>query len=156
MRIITIRSKIAQVRKFFRSPAQVDVDGSSEFQNQGQWCVVSIRLPVLVFMVTVALLTAGGHASAGWITIRNDTKQELAVQEVTVVGGKPQFGKVVKLLPGESIRELKAAPGSKSVIVAEVAKPNTVIARGTLEWKKDDLVFSIRTDMKLTTIALSK
>lgn len=117
---------------------------------------MSIRLPVLVFLTAVALATTGGPAMAGWITIRNDTKQELAIQEVTLVGGKPQFGKTVKLLPGEAIRELKTTPGSKSVIVAEVAKPNIVIARGTLEWKKDDLVFSIRSDMKVTTIAISK
>jgi hypothetical protein len=106
--------------------------------------------------VVFAMIIAAGPACAGWITIRNDTKAEISVQEAIVVNGRVKLGKAVKLLPGESLKEHRANAGSKTVVVAEATKPLAAIARGTLEWKKDDITFSIKSDATGTTISAVK
>jgi hypothetical protein len=80
----------------------------------------------------------------------------LIVQEAIVVNGRVKLGKPVKLLPGESIKEHRANPGSKAIVVAEAAKPLAAIARSTLEWKKDDITYVIKSEATGTTITAGK
>ena len=105
-------------------------------------------------IVLFALASLGAsQARAGWITIRNDTKQTLVVQEVTTVNGKVKAGKAIKLLPGESVRENRANPGSKDIVVYDPAQPNAPLLRGKIEWGKDDTVFSLTTEKKSIALA---
>jgi hypothetical protein len=96
----------------------------------------------LILLIGFASLGAA-QARAGWITIRNDTKQTLVVQDVTTVNGKVKAGKAIKLLPGESVRENRSKP----------ARPNTPLLRGKVEWGQDDTVFSLTPEK--TSIALA-
>ena len=104
---------------------------------------------------TLAILAvACGPVWAGWITIRNDTTQELVVQDVFVVNGKVKTGKAVKLLPGESVREFQPKAGSRLMHIYEAAKLKTPLAKSTLEWEKDDVTFSIQTEKNVTNVAI--
>jgi hypothetical protein len=106
----------------------------------------------LILLIGFASLGAA-QARAGWITIRNDTKQTLVVQDVTTVNGKVKAGKAIKLLPGESVRENRSKPGSKSIVVYDPARPNTPLLRGKVEWGQDDTVFSLTPEKTSITLA---
>jgi hypothetical protein len=104
-------------------------------------------------MVMLASVSMTGRVFAGWITIKNDTKQELAIQELVIVNGKPKVGKAIKLLPGESLREFHQVSGSKTVILTDPTQPNVQLAKGTIEWKKEDIAFSIQKNEKSVVVA---
>lgn len=93
-------------------------------------------------------------ARAGWITIRNDTKQTLVVQDVTTVNGKVRAGKSIKLLPGESVREYRSTPGSKSIVVYDPALPKSPLLRSKIEWDKGDATFSLSPEKKSIALAV--
>jgi hypothetical protein len=108
------------------------------------------RLIAVVF--TLASLGAS-QACAGWITIRNDTKQTVVVQEVTTVNGKTRAGKSIKLLPGESVREYRSNPGSKSIVVYDPDQPKSPLLRSKIKWDKDDATFSLSPEEKAIALA---
>lgn len=110
-----------------------------------------LRFFVFAFVAFTSL--GASQARAGWITIRNDTKQTLVVQEVTTVNGKTKPGKAIKLLPGESVRENKSKAGSKSIVVYDPAQPDTPLLRGKIEWGKDDTTFSLSPEKKSIALA---
>lgn len=112
----------------------------------------TLRLFVFAFIALASL--GASQARAGWITIRNDTKQTLVVQEVTIVNGKTRAGKAIKLLPGESVRENRSKAGSKSIVVYDPAQPDTPLLRGKIEWGKDDATFSLSPEKKSIAIAM--
>jgi hypothetical protein len=93
------------------------------------------------------------QARAGWITIRNDTKQTLVVQEVKTVNGKTKAGKSIKLLPGEAVREYRSNPGTKSIVVYDPAQPQSPLLRSKIDWGKDDSTFSLSPEMKSIALA---
>jgi hypothetical protein len=108
------------------------------------------------FSAVVIVLMAGDSVRAAWLTLRNDTKQELAYCDVKMVNGKAVLGRPVKLLPGECVKENKTAAGSMTIAIIDPAKPKTILAQGTMEWKKDDIVYTIKSDTTGTTIAAAK
>ena len=60
----------------------------------------------IVWIALVALgMVSGGDsaANASWLTIRNDTRQPVVVQETSNVNGRVKRGKPATLLPGESL-----------------------------------------------------
>ncbi|MFO0936451.1 MAG: hypothetical protein U0798_08080 [Gemmataceae bacterium] len=71
-----------------------------------------------------------------------------------IVSRKIKTGKAVKLLPGESVREFQAKPGSRLMHIYEAVKLKTPVAKSTLEWEKDDITFSIQTEKNVTNVAI--
>jgi len=63
------------------------------------------------------------------------------------------MGKRIKLLPGESVRENQTKAGTKMLFVFDPPNTKTPIAKGKLEWKSDDVTYSIQTEKNTTNIA---
>jgi hypothetical protein len=99
-----------------------------------------IKHTILTAVVFAAL---AGPASAGWITIKNDTDKVVVIQEVRVMNGKTVKGKVYRLTPGEVLKEFQTGPGEKTVLVSE--KDGTPV-KAKLTWGKDDAAFSVSKD----------
>jgi hypothetical protein len=66
---------------------------------------------VTIMLVMLVLQT---QASAGWLTVKNDTKSTIILEEVTE-GPIVKRGKTIRLLPGEVYREFSLNPGEKKV-----------------------------------------
>jgi hypothetical protein len=107
-------------------------------------------------LVAVALIACTGNADAGWVTIKNDTTKTLVLQETVTVDGKVKYGTAVRLLPGETVREFRATPAVKTVVVCDCAKPGVAIFRGDLNCTEDSQTFSITHDGKTTTLKAAK
>ncbi len=105
------------------------------------------------WILTLGLLPSG-TACAAWITIRNETTQELVIQEYVIVNGKAKPGKSIKLLPGESIRENRVKAGTKTVMIFDPANLKTPLAKGKVEWGTDDVTFAIQSEKNATMIAV--
>ena len=113
-----------------------------------------VRFPVRILAILATVAVAAGPSWAGWITIRNDTTQELVIQDVVMVNGKAKAGKSIKLLPDESVRENQTKAGGKTLYVYDAANTKTILARGKLEWATDDVTYSIQTVKNATTVAV--
>ena len=114
----------------------------------------SVRLPLRILAILATATVVAGPSWAGWITIRNDTTQELVIQDVVMVNGKAKAGKSIKLLPGESVRENQTKAGSKSILVYDSANTKKSLAIGKLEWATDDVTYSIQTEKNATAVAV--
>lgn len=94
--------------------------------------------------VPFALLFAGLPASAGWITIKNETTQTIVIQETIVVNGATRRCKPVKLVPGEVFREYQATAGQKTIQVLESGLLlNRPLCQGELKWQEADTCYSV-------------
>lgn len=109
---------------------------------------------VRIVSVAIAVALTGNPAAAAWLTIRNDTKQELVIQNVVLVNGQPKPGRAVKLLPGESIRENQLSPGSRGIRVFNPANLVTPLLVGTLKWDREDVTISLTPDQKSVALAV--
>ena len=100
------------------------------------------RLSAFALAATAALALAGA-ADAGWVTIKNDTKTTVTVQEFAIVNGKKVTGKPTKLQPGESFREFQNTAGIKNYDI--LASPNAAqpLWSDMLNCKGDSQTFSI-------------
>lgn len=107
-------------------------------------------------LAAVALLASAGAADAGWVTIKNDTTKTLVLQETVTIDGKVKLGTAVRLLPGETVREFRATPAVKTVVVCDCAKAGVALFRGDLNITDDTQTFSITTDGKTTTVKAVK
>lgn len=106
----------------------------------------SARRNLVAFVAAVLVTVAGtGAASAGWVTIKNDTNKAIVVQEVMVVNGKLVRGKPTKLLAGESFKEFQNTAGDKNYEVFDASNPNTSVWMGKLNCKSDSQSFSVTT-----------
>lgn len=100
----------------------------------------------LLTLALVGLLLTTAPASAGWITISNDTNQTLIVQESVTVNGQVRKCKPLKLAPGETVREFRQAGGTKTLTISEPGLLGRQLFSGDLTWK-DDTAFSVHKDM---------
>jgi hypothetical protein len=103
------------------------------------------HLRILLLTAIVAGLGAEA-AKAGWITVKNDTKQVIVIQEVGGPLNRPIRGKCIKLQPGETYREFQLLAGSKNVVIYDSEVPNVPLIQDKLTWVKDDAKFEIQPD----------
>jgi hypothetical protein len=94
-------------------------------------------------VVVALILACAGSADASWMTIRNDTKQTVVVQETTLVNGQVRRGKPITLLPGESFREFLAGPTVKKIDVLDIQNANRPLWSGSLNCKDEAQTYSI-------------
>ncbi len=90
-----------------------------------------------VVLVTLAL----GPASAGWVSVKNDTPRTILVKETAE--GLFRRGKVVRLLPGEVYREYQAKPGCKAVEVFDAKCVTKAVHAGKLVWQAADVTWTV-------------
>ena len=112
------------------------------------------RTPRFALAVTllVALFGTADAARAGWITVTNDTKQVIVVQETSGPLNRPVKGKCVKLQPGETYREYSLLGGTRNVVLFDAAAPNTPLSNDTMTWDKADAAFAVKSDGKKTAL----
>jgi hypothetical protein len=91
----------------------------------------------------VALLLPAA-APAGWLSIRNDTKGSLVVQEVVVVNRTPRPGKLRQLYAGEVALENIAGPGVRRFLVFDPRQPAVPLYRAEIMCTGDDQFFSLQ------------
>jgi hypothetical protein len=108
-------------------------------------------LPLLSTWLPAALAVIGlilghaGAASAAWLTVRNDTRQSVVVQETVVVNGQVKRGKPATLLPGESLREYVPAPTAKRIEVLDSRNPRQLLWSGNLSCAGETQAYSVAT-----------
>jgi hypothetical protein len=111
------------------------------------------HLPIRhLIVVAVALLGLGSTAHAGWITVTNDTKQTIVIQETSGPLHRPLKGKCIKLQPGESHREFSLFGGTRDVVIYDADAPNTPLVTDTMEWDKNDIAFTVKLDGKKVSL----
>lgn len=106
----------------------------------------------LLLLACVGFALTPGAATAGWITISNDTNQTLVVQESVTVNGQVRKCKPLKLAPGETIREFRQTGGTKTLTVSETGLLGKQLFSGDLTWK-DDTAFSIHKEKDTVKVA---
>src|SRR6266536_5712994 len=92
---------------------------------------------------TVVGLTTGS-ARAGWVSIKNETKAAVLIQEVPA-NPTAKRGKPVRLLPGEVYREYHAAAGEKQLQVLDAKSPTQVLCEAKVKWPVEDVTVRVRT-----------
>ncbi len=100
----------------------------------------------IVFLAAVVAGLGAEVATAGWITVKNDTKQVIVIKEVGGPLNRPIRGKCIKLQPGETYREFQLLAGSKNVVIYDSEAPNVPLIQDKLTWVKDDAKFEIQPD----------
>jgi hypothetical protein len=92
------------------------------------------QLPTAILAV-MGVLGGSERCFAGWLTITNETRQELILQDgssADVKGAKR--GKTVRLMPGEVYREYLPGEGQKQVQVFDAGCPSKPLFRGPVRW----------------------
>lgn len=112
---------------------------------------MSRRLAIAV-LIAVGVTLTPAPASAGWITITNDTAHTLVVQESHTVNGQVRKCKPLKLAPGEVLREFRQTGGTKTLSVSETGLFGKQLFSGSLTWT-DDAAFSIHKDADKVTVS---
>jgi hypothetical protein len=103
-------------------------------------------------LLTLGVFGYADAARAGWITVTNETKQPIVIQETSGPLNRPVRGKCVKLQPGETYREYSLLGGTRNVVIYDAAVPNIPLVMDTMKWEKDGAAFAIKTDGKKTTL----
>lgn len=111
----------------------------------------TFRFAIAIALAVVLFGTANA-AQAGWITVTNDTKQVIVIQETSGPLNRPVKGKCVKLQPGETYREYSLLGGTRNVVLYDAAAPNTPLATEKMAWDKIDAAFSVKTDGKKVSL----
>lgn len=99
------------------------------------------------------LLGMASAAQGGWITIKNETKQVIVVQETGGPLNRPIRGKCVKLQPGETYREYQLLSGTKNVQIYDADAPTTTLVHERMAWDKEDAAFAVKADGKKVALA---
>ncbi|MFO0849130.1 MAG: hypothetical protein U0871_11345 [Gemmataceae bacterium] len=108
--------------------------------------------PLKLTLLTVALVcSSADRVNAGWLSIKNDTRRTLLIQEAPATpGGKP--GRCIRLLPGECFREYQTKPGEKRLNLLDPDQPTKPLSQAKLAWGTADLSVRIRTENATTRL----
>jgi len=108
----------------------------------------TIRTITIIIFALAGACVLGGDTRAGWITVKNDTKQIIVIQEVGGPLNRPIRGKCIKLQPGETYREYQLLAGSKNIVLYDSESPSAPLSQDKLTWVQDDATFAIKPDGK--------
>jgi len=101
----------------------------------------------------VVLVSAVSGASAGWLTLRNDSPRGIIVQEVTKApDGSAKRGRPTRLLSGETLANSTPGPMTKWLEVYDMQAPATPLFSGRVAWQNDNQIFSISSNGKAATV----
>jgi hypothetical protein len=99
----------------------------------------------------MALGLVANSASAGWLTIKNESKAAVLIAEVPA-NPTTKRGKPVRLLPGEVYREYHAEAGEKQLQVLDAKTPAQVLCEAKVKWPAEDVAVRVRTADKVTKL----
>ena len=102
----------------------------------------SVCLPVLAGL---GLLLTSGTAPAGWVSIKNELKIAVVIQELPD-NPAVKRGKAVRLLPGETYREYHPVSGEKRFHLLDLRGHGKPLFLGLLRWSKLDVSLRIRSE----------
>ncbi len=117
------------------------------------------RILLPAALAVLGLFGAASPASAGWLTIKNETPHVILIQETGGPLNRPIRGKCVKLQPGETYREFHLLPGEKTVVLSDAEAAGQPTAADRLTWQKDDAPFAVKADgalFKLVSVTKRK
>jgi hypothetical protein len=97
-------------------------------------------------LAVTALALAPAAAEAGWLSVRNDTRGTLVVQEIVVVNNQARRGPQRQLFAGEIAVESVTGAGVKRFIVFDPKQPNVILLNEDVKYTGADQVFSIQVD----------
>jgi hypothetical protein len=100
----------------------------------------------LAVVVLAASALGSAPASAGWLSLRNDTRTTLVVQEIVVVNGQARRGTQRQLYPGEAAVESVSGAGVKRLLILDPKKPTLPLLRTDVNYTGADQVFSIQVE----------
>jgi hypothetical protein len=113
------------------------------------------HIPLLV-LVLVTFALSSGPSLAGWITLKNETRTELVVQPIVTINGRERLGKAIKLMPGETLKQWEAAPGSRTIQLYDPANANRSVIRSRLEWSTADATYTVAETAGVLKLSLQK
>jgi hypothetical protein len=111
-----------------------------------------IRQLISTAVVLFALFGTAQPAHAGWITVTNDTKQTILIQETSGPLNRPVRGKCIKLQPGETHREFSLLGGTRNVVIYDADALTTPLTTETMAWDKNDTAFTVKADGKKVSL----
>lgn len=99
----------------------------------------------------MGLLLTDTFASAGWVSMTNESKRTLVILEV-FENSLPKRGKSIRLLPGETYREYHPFAGEKRFHILEHRGSGTPLFLGLLRWPKGDVGLRISSEAGVVTV----
>src|SRR5439155_8849270 len=99
------------------------------------------------------VVVSASMAEAGWVTLRNDSKDVLIIQETVTANGTPRRCKPVRLRPGEAVREFHPNGSSVKLEIFNEKAQTQSLYSGTRTTADRDQTFSITSDGKTTKVA---
>lgn len=109
---------------------------------------LSLRSWLLALAAASFAVAGPARAADGWVTLKNDTRQVVVVQETVVCNGLVKRGKAIRLLPGETVREFQAGPAVKKVEVFDGRNPGKLLYSGNLNFSGSAQTFTITSETK--------
>lgn len=104
------------------------------------------RLAGLILLGLCTLGASASEAEAAWLGFRNDTKDPIIVQGMSVVAGQTRQGRRHILQPGQEGWDIIAAPGLKKIIIVDAKQPTRVLYQDSVNIGATDQFFSIQLD----------
>ena len=114
------------------------------------------RTVLIAAAVLVGLVASAEVAHAGWLTITNDTKQVIVIQETTGPLNRPVRGKCIRLQPGETHREYSLLGGTRNVVLYDADALNNPLATEKMVWDDSDTAFQVRAAGKRVSLGLAE
>jgi hypothetical protein len=99
------------------------------------WCL-SLAATLL------AVVGSAGTASAGWVTVQNDTGRIIVVQGTVHIHGQPKRHKPVRMLPGERFREFHNSP-SLQLEIFDGTNPSRPLFAGPVPIASENQAYSV-------------
>jgi hypothetical protein len=95
-------------------------------------------------------LAGASDVFAGWMSVRNDTKDTIIIQESTVIGGQPRLGRPQRLFAGEAVRDTPTVGAQRRISVFDPTNPNQPIYSGNFPCPaaNENILYSIKRDPK--------
>src|SRR5947209_8005892 len=109
------------------------------------FAVVRTRL-VPVLAAVLSLLGSATAAEAGWVTLRNDSREILVVQETVTTSGSTKRYRPVRLRPGESVREFQPTGATVKLEIFDGKTSSRLLCTKTRTTQEKDQTFSITID----------
>jgi hypothetical protein len=106
------------------------------------------RLAALLGVTTA--LAGADVASAGWMGIRNDTKDTVIVQETLVINGQARQGRPQRLFAGEAVRDTQCVGPVRRITVFDPKVPATPIFQGNFPCPaaNENILYLLKSDGK--------
>lgn len=112
-----------------------------------------VRTIFVVGMASVlGMLLTDKRVVAGWMGFRNDTTENLVVQETIVVNGQSKPGRPQRLSSGEAVRDTQCAAGVRKMTIYDARNTNQPLFNGNFACPaaNENILYVIKSDARGT------